>query len=153
MDEKHKLWFIYDNNLVLPEYLIEFNYTMKSELTNKRLNFGNNTDLCFADNENEEFITSINMEKYKDNINLIFDNYVKQISEIYNEKNFSKKKGILLLNSNDLERCELDNLKILCLNYFKYSLFCHDNKFKNFKEYEFFKEEVIKKIFFNFFIF
>jgi len=25
-DSKHKLWFILDNNLVLPEYMVEFEY-------------------------------------------------------------------------------------------------------------------------------
>ena len=27
-DHKHKLWFIMDNNLVLPEYFAEFEYVM-----------------------------------------------------------------------------------------------------------------------------
>ena len=27
-DPKHKLWFVMDNNLVLPEYLAEFEYVM-----------------------------------------------------------------------------------------------------------------------------
>ena len=25
-DSKHKMWFIFDNNIILPEYMIEFNY-------------------------------------------------------------------------------------------------------------------------------
>jgi hypothetical protein len=30
-DPKHKLWFVMDNSLVLPEYLVEFNYILDSE--------------------------------------------------------------------------------------------------------------------------
>lgn len=29
-DPKHKMWFILDNNLVLPEYLVEFEYVLKN---------------------------------------------------------------------------------------------------------------------------
>ena len=29
-DPKHKLWFVLDNHLVLPEYLAEFEYVSKS---------------------------------------------------------------------------------------------------------------------------
>lgn len=29
-DPKHKLWYFMDNNLVLPEYLVEFDYILRS---------------------------------------------------------------------------------------------------------------------------
>lgn len=35
-----KLWFFLDNNLVLPEYLIEFDYIQKNILQNKIADFG-----------------------------------------------------------------------------------------------------------------
>lgn len=39
-DPKHKLWFVLDNNLVLPEYFAEFDYVMTSPLQNKIADFG-----------------------------------------------------------------------------------------------------------------
>lgn len=39
-DPRHKLWFFLDNNLVLPEYLIEFDYIQKNILQNKIADFG-----------------------------------------------------------------------------------------------------------------
>lgn len=34
-DTKHKLWFVLDKNLVLPEYLVEYEYILKSKTNNK----------------------------------------------------------------------------------------------------------------------
>jgi len=28
-DQKHKIWFVLDHNMILPEYLVEFEYEMK----------------------------------------------------------------------------------------------------------------------------
>lgn len=39
-DPKHKIWFVIDNNLVLPEYLVEFNYILSNENQNKISDFG-----------------------------------------------------------------------------------------------------------------
>ena len=39
-DAKHKLWYVMDNNLVLPEYLVEFAYVQQSENQNKIADFG-----------------------------------------------------------------------------------------------------------------
>jgi hypothetical protein len=27
-DSKHKMWFIFDNDIILPEYLVEFDYEL-----------------------------------------------------------------------------------------------------------------------------
>jgi len=42
-EEKHKLWFIFDNSLVLPEYLVEFQYSTKYEMNNRMITFGSET--------------------------------------------------------------------------------------------------------------
>ena len=36
----HKMWFVLDNNLVLPEYLVEFEYVRKNPNQNKIADFG-----------------------------------------------------------------------------------------------------------------
>lgn len=57
-DPKHKLWFVLDNNLVLPEYFAEFEYVMASPLQNKVADFG--TALGVLENEDDDFITPAN---------------------------------------------------------------------------------------------
>ena len=47
-DQKHKLWFILDNNLVLPEYMVEFEYQQKKETNNNLIKVGDT--LCQLDN-------------------------------------------------------------------------------------------------------
>lgn len=54
-EPKHKLWFIIDKNLVLPEYLVEFEYVMEKQ-SNKLYEFGE--EIGFIKSENDEFITS-----------------------------------------------------------------------------------------------
>ena len=39
-DAKHKLWFVLDNSLVLPEYLVEFEYIQNSSKAKKMTDFG-----------------------------------------------------------------------------------------------------------------
>ena len=39
-DPKHKLWFIFDNNLVLPEYLVEFDYVKSNSKATKVTELG-----------------------------------------------------------------------------------------------------------------
>lgn len=133
-DEKHKLWFISDNNLVLPEYLIEFQYITKQEFTNNKICFSENSYCELIDkNKDNEFITPFTIDKFKDKLNNIFNDYSKNISDEYNKKNKNKSKDMLILTANDLDRCELENVKILCCNYFKYNLSCPENKFEDSK--------------------
>ena len=60
-DPKHKLWFIMDNNLVLPEYFAEFEYVMQSPLQGKLADFG--SAIGILENEDDEFIIPGNNEK------------------------------------------------------------------------------------------
>jgi hypothetical protein len=62
-DPKHKLWFVLDNNLVLPEYLVEFEYIMKSEDQNKVADFGDK--IAILENPEDEFISAKNIVTYK----------------------------------------------------------------------------------------
>lgn len=38
-ESKHKLWFVMDNNLVIPEYLVEYDYILKDSNQNKVADF------------------------------------------------------------------------------------------------------------------
>ena len=39
--QKHKLWFVLDKNLILPEYLVEFEYTHLKNFDNKLIRIEN----------------------------------------------------------------------------------------------------------------
>ena len=39
-ETKHKVWFIMDSSLILPEYLVEFEYILKDNNQNKIADFG-----------------------------------------------------------------------------------------------------------------
>ena len=36
-ESRHRMWFIFDNNLILPEYLIEFDYQLFCNLNNEKI--------------------------------------------------------------------------------------------------------------------
>ena len=38
-ESKHKLWFVMDNNLVIPEYLVEYDYILKDPNQSKIADF------------------------------------------------------------------------------------------------------------------
>ena len=77
-DPKHKLWYVLDNNLVLPEYLVEFDYVMKSTNQNKIADFGDT--LTVLDNPEDEFISPKNLSIYKSEINNIYNTLCDEIN-------------------------------------------------------------------------
>lgn len=117
-DSKHKLWFILDNNLVLPEYLVEFEYVHTHAIQSKIADFGD--QICILDNEEDEFISPQNIEQHKPTLNSTYDalteeanNY--QFANIDEYQNYD-------IKAIDLERSDVSALKPQLINFLKYSL-------------------------------
>ena len=53
------MWFVLDNNLVLPEYLVEFDYILANNNQNKIADFGDHIGVL--DNPDDEFISPKNI--------------------------------------------------------------------------------------------
>ncbi|CAD8156657.1 unnamed protein product [Paramecium octaurelia] len=117
-DQKHKLWFVLDNNLILPEYFAEFEYVMQSPLQNKIADFG--SALGVLESEDDDFINPANFNKYKDNINDLYN----QLAEDLNSYQFEnlEEYPTYELKAQDLDRSECASLKPALVNYFKYCL-------------------------------
>ncbi|CAK56731.1 unnamed protein product (macronuclear) [Paramecium tetraurelia] len=117
-DPKHRLWFVLDNNLVLPEYFAEFEYVMKSPLQNKIADFG--SALGVLEQEDDDFITPANINLQKENIN---DQY-NQLADDLNTYQFEnlEEYPTYELKAQDLDRSECASLKPALINYFKYCL-------------------------------
>lgn len=118
-DEKHKLWFIEDRGLVLPEYLVEFGYVRKEEMEGKETVFGGARTRL----EKDEFVNGWNFEKVKGGFNDQFESLCRSISEKSKDAKLMESDisdGILTVG--ELERCELDHLKIPSFNYLRYCL-------------------------------
>ncbi|CAD8078760.1 unnamed protein product [Paramecium sonneborni] len=117
-DPKHKLWFVLDNNLVLPEYFAEFEYVMQSPLQNKIADFG--SALGVLETEEDNFITPANINKYKDTLNDLYN----QLADDLNSYQFEnlEEYPTYELKAQDLDRSESASLKPALVNYFKYCL-------------------------------
>lgn len=117
-DPKHKLWFVMDNNLVLPEYLAEFEYVLKTPYQNKIADFGN--VLGLLDNEDDEFISPQNISLYREQISNIYNTLADDINN-YQFENLEDC-PTYELKASDLERADINVLKPTLVNYFKYCL-------------------------------
>ena len=118
-DEKHKLWFIEDRGLVLPEYLVEFGYVRREEVEGKETVFGGARSRLGKD----VFVNGWNFEKLKGGFNDEFESLCRSVSEKSKDAKLMESKiseGILTVG--ELERCELDHLKIPSFNYLRYCL-------------------------------
>ena len=51
-DSKHKLWFVLDNNLVLPEYMVEFEYKKGNDQQNNIIKVGDT--LCMLESTDKD---------------------------------------------------------------------------------------------------
>ncbi len=60
---KHKLWFVMDNNLVIPEYLVEYDYILKDPNQNKVADFSQSVALL--ESSDDEFISAKNISNYQ----------------------------------------------------------------------------------------
>lgn len=96
-DQKQRLWFVFDNALVLPEYLVEFDYITDQQMLseNKRLN-----DLTALNEECNKLFGSIN-----DTQRVLENTYIK-----YGSKDKSRPSNVHLA-TNDLERSDMGCLK------------------------------------------
>jgi len=70
-DPNHKIWFIHDHHLILPEYLIEFEYAQDLPNGDNVFQFGEK--LAFLEKKDGEFLTPNNYDDYKGIINEIFN--------------------------------------------------------------------------------
>ncbi|EGR31925.1 leucine rich repeat protein [Ichthyophthirius multifiliis] len=120
-DNKHKLWFVIDNNLVLPEYLVEYNYILKTENQNKIADFGPN-NLGVLDNPDDEFISPKNFHVYKNELNNIYNALCEEINNYQFENIEDLKHPNLEIKAQDLDRADISLIKIPLLNYFKFCL-------------------------------
>ncbi|KAL4442869.1 hypothetical protein ABPG74_010758 [Tetrahymena malaccensis] len=119
-DPKHKLWFVIDNNLVLPEYLVEFNYILSNENQNKVSDFGD--QIGILDNPEDEFISPKNIHIYKGELNNIYNTLCEEINNYQFENIEDLKHPNLEIKAQDLDRADISLIKITLLNYFKYCL-------------------------------
>jgi hypothetical protein len=61
------MWFVLDNNLVLPEYLVEFDYVLDNINQNKVSDFGDS--IALLETNDDEFISPKNINTYLKDIN------------------------------------------------------------------------------------
>lgn len=112
--------FFLDNNLVLPEYLVEFDYILRNNLQSKIADFGDNIGVL--DNMEDEFISPKNIDIYKSEINNIYNTLCDEINNYQFENIEDLNHPNLSIKAQDLERAEINTMKITLLNYFKYCL-------------------------------
>lgn len=109
-----------DNNLVLPEYLVEFDYIQESESQNKVSDFGD--QIGILDNPEDEFISPKNFHIYKAELSNIYNTLCDEISNYQFENIEDTKHPNLEIKAQDLDRADISLIKITLLNYFKYCL-------------------------------
>lgn len=85
----HKMWFVMDNNLVIPEYLVEYDYILKNPNQNRVADF--NDTIALLETNDDEFISAKNINTFEKDINNIYNTLVEEISsyqfESIEEKN------------------------------------------------------------------
>lgn len=83
------MWFVMDNNLVIPEYLVEYDYVLDSPNQNKVADFSDTVALL--ETKDDEFISAKNVTTFHKDINNIYNTLVEEISsyqfESIDEKN------------------------------------------------------------------
>jgi hypothetical protein len=86
---REKMWFVMDNNLVIPEYLVEYDYVLDNLNQNKVADFGDTVALL--ETKDDEFISAQNITTFQKDINKIYNALVEEISsyqfESIDEKN------------------------------------------------------------------
>lgn len=69
---------VLDNNLVLPEYLVEYDYVMQDENQSKIADFGEKVGIL--DNIEDEFISPQNINTYKSEIVNIYNTLCEEVN-------------------------------------------------------------------------
>ena len=58
----HKMWFVMDHNLVIPEYLVEYEYVLNNPNQNRIADF--NETVALLETNDDEFISAKNYSTY-----------------------------------------------------------------------------------------
>ena len=119
-ESREKMWFVMDNNLVIPEYLVEYDYVLDNPNQNKVADF--NDTVALLETNDDEFISAKNIATYQKDINNIYNALVEEISSYQFESIDEKNNANLEIQANELDRFDLGSIKILLVNYFKYCL-------------------------------
>ena len=86
---REKMWFVMDNNLVIPQYLVEYDYVLDNPNQNKVADFGQTVALLQTNDD--EFISAKNITTFLKDMNNIYNALVEEISsyqfESIDEKN------------------------------------------------------------------
>ena len=86
---RQKMWFVMDNNLVIPEYLVEYDYVLDNPNQNKVADF--NDTVALLQTNDDEFISAKNITTFLKDVNNIYNALVQEISsyqfESIDEKN------------------------------------------------------------------
>lgn len=72
------MWFVMDNNLVIPEYLVEYDYVLDNPNQNKVADF--NDTVALLETNDDEFISAKNITTFLKDINNIYNALVEEIS-------------------------------------------------------------------------
>lgn len=67
-----------DNNLVIPEYLVEYDYILKDSNQNKVADFWE--AVALLESMDDEFISAKNINNYQKQLNTIYNTLVEEIS-------------------------------------------------------------------------
>jgi hypothetical protein len=70
-ESREKMWFVMDNNLVIPEYLVEYDYVLDNPNQNKVADF---TDtVALLETKDDEFISAKNITTFLKDMNNIYN--------------------------------------------------------------------------------
>ena len=107
-----------DNNLVLPEYLAEFEYVMGSQAQSRIADFGD--ALAPLDGEEDEFVSPQNISSVRDQLSNMYNSHCEDVNN-YQFENLDDY-PTYELKATDLDRSDISSLKPLLVNYFKFCL-------------------------------
>lgn len=72
------MWFVMDHNLVIPEYLVEYDYILKNPNQNRVADF--NDTIALLETNDDEFISPRNIGTFEKDVNNIYNTLVEEIS-------------------------------------------------------------------------
>lgn len=70
-EAREKMWFVMDNNLVIPQYLVQYDYILDNPNQNKVADFGDTVGLL--ETKDDEFISAKNITTYQKDLNNIYN--------------------------------------------------------------------------------
>jgi hypothetical protein len=135
-DPKHKVWFIHDHTVVLPEYLIYFDYETKPELEplQKLDSFYMGERLLTSMDPELRFAKPYNDKESLESIEHALKVSVKEIKKRH-KHNFNDKENdsIELFDYDEIHRSGINFMKLYVLNFMLLSA-AEDPEIKSFKE-------------------